>query len=109
LGVYPLTQVYQIDEDSARGDRTITVALGQKRALRFGNFCLLLAAGAALVALPFVGIALGYAALILMQEMLARTLPMETMALHRAAMRLVDIGTAGFLALLLFLALSPRF
>ena len=44
-----------------------------------------------------------------MQERLARKLPMETMALHRAAMRLVNAGTAGFLALLLFLALSPRF
>src|SRR5437763_2053523 len=28
LGLYPLTQVYQIDEDAARGDRTLAMELG---------------------------------------------------------------------------------
>ncbi|MBV9581779.1 MAG: UbiA prenyltransferase family protein, partial [Chloroflexi bacterium] len=30
LGVYPLTQVFQIDEDRARGDRTVAVAWGTR-------------------------------------------------------------------------------
>lgn len=30
---YPLTQIYQIEEDLARGDRTLTIALGVDRAL----------------------------------------------------------------------------
>ena len=109
LGLYPLTQVYQVEEDSARGDRTLAVVLGQKNALRFGNLCLLLAAAAALVAVPLAPIAGGYAALILMQERLLRKLPMDPLPLHRSAMRLVNLATAGFLGLLLFLAMSPKF
>lgn len=31
--LYPLTQIYQIEEDLARGDRTLTIALGVDRAL----------------------------------------------------------------------------
>ncbi|MBD3334158.1 MAG: hypothetical protein GF355_01425 [Candidatus Eisenbacteria bacterium] len=34
-GVYPLTQVYQVDEDRNRGDRTIAVRYGWKAALGF--------------------------------------------------------------------------
>jgi 4-hydroxybenzoate polyprenyltransferase len=30
---YPLTQIYQIEEDRARGDRTLTIRLGVKRSL----------------------------------------------------------------------------
>ncbi len=44
LGLYPLTQVYQIEEDRNRGDRTLAVALGPAGALRFG-FAVLVAAG----------------------------------------------------------------
>ncbi|MBI9045665.1 MAG: UbiA prenyltransferase family protein [Anaerolineaceae bacterium] len=32
-GAYPLTQIYQIKEDKARGDNTFAVALGKRRAL----------------------------------------------------------------------------
>jgi 4-hydroxybenzoate polyprenyltransferase len=31
LGLYPLTQLYQVEEDRARGDRTIAVAWGARR------------------------------------------------------------------------------
>jgi 4-hydroxybenzoate polyprenyltransferase len=48
LGLYPLTQVYQIEEDAARGDRTLAVVLGPTRALLFGWACLFLAAVAAI-------------------------------------------------------------
>lgn len=44
LGLYPLTQVYQIEEDTQRGDHTIAVVLGAGRALWFG-WCSLLLAG----------------------------------------------------------------
>jgi 4-hydroxybenzoate polyprenyltransferase len=33
LGFYPLTQIYQFDEDTRRGDHTLAIALGKKRAL----------------------------------------------------------------------------
>lgn len=34
-GFYPLTQVYQYDEDVARGDRTLAIALGKRGTLRW--------------------------------------------------------------------------
>lgn len=34
-GLYPLTQVYQVQEDRARGDRTLPVVLGARGSLRF--------------------------------------------------------------------------
>ncbi len=43
LGLYPLTQIYQIEEDTLRGDRTLAVQLGPERALIFGFGCLTLA------------------------------------------------------------------
>jgi 1,4-dihydroxy-2-naphthoate octaprenyltransferase len=35
LGMYPLTQIYQIDEDRARGDLTLPVRFGWRRAMLF--------------------------------------------------------------------------
>ncbi|HEY0867178.1 MAG TPA: UbiA family prenyltransferase [Fimbriimonas sp.] len=40
LGLYPLTQIYQIEEDARRGDRTLAVMLGKQGAIRFGALCL---------------------------------------------------------------------
>ena len=34
LGLYPLTQIYQIEEDLRRGDFTLAIALGKERALQ---------------------------------------------------------------------------
>ncbi len=39
--LYPLTQVYQYDDDRARGDRTFTVVLGPALAVRFATAALL--------------------------------------------------------------------
>lgn len=36
-GFYPLTQLYQMDEDRSRGDSTLALALGKKNALRFAT------------------------------------------------------------------------
>jgi 4-hydroxybenzoate polyprenyltransferase len=37
LGMYPLTQIYQMEEDARRGDRTLCRALGVDRALRLSQ------------------------------------------------------------------------
>lgn len=39
LALYPLTQLYQIDEDAARGDRTLAVAWGPSGCFRFSLIC----------------------------------------------------------------------
>jgi 4-hydroxybenzoate polyprenyltransferase len=44
--LYPLTQLYQADEDRRRGDRTLATALGRPRALELALVLGLLAAGA---------------------------------------------------------------
>ena len=111
LGLYPATQVFQLEEDWERGDRTLALVLGPASALRLGAACLALggAITAWLVARRFGPldaflIALGYAALIVSLERLARRppLPQET-GLYRPAMRITRWATAGFL---LFLALQ---
>jgi 1,4-dihydroxy-2-naphthoate octaprenyltransferase len=39
LALYPLTQLYQIEEDSARGDRTVAVVWGPRRCFAFALAC----------------------------------------------------------------------
>ncbi len=53
LGLYPVTQLYQLDEDRARGDRTLPLALGWRRALVVS--ALLLAAGVGILLLSLAG------------------------------------------------------
>ena len=43
LGMYPLTQLFQTEEDLARGDRTLCVALGPNRALTISQAAYLVA------------------------------------------------------------------
>ncbi|MGN6698061.1 MAG: UbiA family prenyltransferase [Thermomicrobiales bacterium] len=52
LSFYPLTQIYQIDEDRARGDRTLAVAWGPVACFAVAIVCQL-AGGLALVALLY--------------------------------------------------------
>jgi 1,4-dihydroxy-2-naphthoate octaprenyltransferase len=106
IGLYPLTQVFQVEEDLGRGDRTLAVVLGPERALRLGSAWLLAAGGIAwwVTARRFglaeaAAIACGYLLLIGWQERISRTL--ERPNLYRRAMRLLNAGTTGFL---LFLA-----
>jgi len=42
LALYPLTQLYQIDEDAARGDRTVAVVWGPQRCFAFALTCTIL-------------------------------------------------------------------
>lgn len=111
LGLYPATQIFQREEDRERGDRTLAVVLGPAAALRLGAACLALGGAIAvwLVERRFgppdaVLIGLGYAALALGLERLARRRPNagET-ELYRPAMRITRWATGGFL---LFLALQ---
>jgi 1,4-dihydroxy-2-naphthoate octaprenyltransferase len=53
MGLYPVTQVYQVEEDRARGDRSLAVVFGWRRALWIAG-CLL-GAGVALVAFALAG------------------------------------------------------
>jgi 1,4-dihydroxy-2-naphthoate octaprenyltransferase len=51
LALYPLTQLYQIQEDAARGDRTVAVAWGPAGCFRFSLVFTLIGGAAMLVAL----------------------------------------------------------
>jgi len=42
VGLYPLTQLYQIEEDRARGDRTFAVAFGARNSFTFALTCVAL-------------------------------------------------------------------
>lgn len=41
LGSYPLTQVYQIEQDIRQGDRTLAVVLGVEKTFQFSCICLM--------------------------------------------------------------------
>jgi 1,4-dihydroxy-2-naphthoate octaprenyltransferase len=110
VGLYPATQVFQIGEDRARGDKTLAVTLGPARALRLG--ALLLLGGGALAAWAAsrwpggwhaAAASLGYLALVALQLRLAATV--NRPHLFRRAMRVVNTGTAGFLLFLFAVAL----
>lgn len=49
VGYYPLTEIYQIDEDQQRGDTTLAVWLGPANSFRFAMVFLLLGGVAALI------------------------------------------------------------
>ena len=44
-GLYPLTQLYQFDEDARRGDRTFALILGKRRAMGVSLGCVTVAFG----------------------------------------------------------------
>ena len=107
LGLYPLTQVYQIVEDRKRGDRTLAVVLGPTHALMFGGGCLLIAALAAVTVmartssrLDAVLMACGYVVLLWQMARFTRAYsrqPLSIAGAFRAAMRLNFLAAAGFL------------
>jgi 1,4-dihydroxy-2-naphthoate octaprenyltransferase len=51
LALYPLTQLYQIDEDAERGDRTLAVVWGPARCFLFSMTCTVLGGAAMLILL----------------------------------------------------------
>lgn len=108
LGLYPPTQVFQVDEDAARGDRTLAVTLGPVRALHLGSFCLLAAGALATWLVGIVSGALGtlliagaYAAIIGYNELFAhriRTAALDVQTSFRWAMRTSIVATGAFMA-----------
>ena len=107
LGLYPATQIFQLEEDAARGDRTLTLALGPRSALRFGAACLLLAGvGTAWLVGRRYGpfdaalVAGGHALLLVGQERLARAPTGDRVQSFRRAMRLNFAASGGFLVYL---------
>ena len=114
FGLYPLTQVFQVADDRARGDRTLAVALGPARALRMSAAAL----AAAVVAMSLLAAArLGSVAamvtlggggvLVAAVRRFARDLaagPMPGELMYRRATRLNLAGALGSLALVLLFA-----
>ncbi|HKA59767.1 MAG TPA: UbiA family prenyltransferase [Gemmatimonadales bacterium] len=61
-GLYPLTQLYQFDEDRSRGDRTLALILGMRLSLVVATLCTLLAFALFVSAAVLLGVgAKGYA------------------------------------------------
>jgi 1,4-dihydroxy-2-naphthoate octaprenyltransferase len=103
LALYPLTQLYQIDEDRARGDRTLAVAWGPSRCFVFSLVCTVLGGAAMLTILAHrfglldavlvtIGIVLQVAAVL----WLRKNLKVEhVVATYRAVMRLNTASAAA--------------
>jgi 4-hydroxybenzoate polyprenyltransferase len=112
LGLYPSTQVFQLEEDERRGDRTLARVLGAVRALRLGSFCLAVAGAAAawLMAeeygsLDALVIGAAYGALVLHNELFASRLAagnLDLRSIYRWAMRTSLVATLGFLCFIGF-------
>jgi 1,4-dihydroxy-2-naphthoate octaprenyltransferase len=109
LAVYPLTQLYQVDEDAQRGDRTMAVAWGARACFRFSVLCLV-AGGAAMVVvvwrrfgvldLTLVGAGLAFQCIAIVRWALGYD-ALATLANYRRVMRLNTLSAAGLSAYLL--------
>jgi 4-hydroxybenzoate polyprenyltransferase len=104
-GFYPLTEIYQMDEDASRGDQTLAIWLGARGAFRFA-LVLITAGGAA--ALWVVGQRYGAAEAMLLGIFLAivagliirwarRFVTGAVMYNYRMVMGLYGAVTAGFI------------
>jgi 4-hydroxybenzoate polyprenyltransferase len=107
VGLYPLTQIYQIEEDRARGDRTFAVVFGPDAAFKFALVCIALAGLciAPLVLRLFgwpdaVLLAVVYVALFAIVERWRRRFQSDVeknfIALHRLQL-LLSAGTLGYM------------
>ena len=107
LGLYPLTQVYQIGEDRLRGDRTIAVAWGPAASFRLALACQGFGGLAMLAVVSRYGwgdAALVGAAILVQMSVVARWAarfdPHRVLGNYRRVMRL-NAATSGGLALYL--------
>jgi 1,4-dihydroxy-2-naphthoate octaprenyltransferase len=114
-GLYPLTQVFQVDEDRARGDRTLAVVWGPRASFGLALTCLL-AGGASLAgvvlvrfgALDAVLIGLGLGLELLAIGAWARRFdPRAVMANYARAMRLNAGCAAALSAYLVYRLIAP--
>ena len=114
-GFYPLTQIYQVDEDLARGDRTFAAVSGPRRTFTFALTALSVAA---VLLIAVLGVRTGwgwaalvgvfYAALIGAIARWARTYDSAAVLTNfRRIMRMYTITSSGFLAFLLLQLFLP--
>ena len=114
-GFYPLTQIYQVDEDLARGDRTFAAVSGPRRTFVFALVALSVAA---VLLIGVLGVRTGwawaavvgifYAALIGAIAGWARTYDSAAVLTNfRRIMRMYTITSGGFLAFLLLQLFLP--
>jgi 4-hydroxybenzoate polyprenyltransferase len=110
VGFYPLTQIYQIDEDLRRGDRTFAAWAGPPGAFRFA---LVVLSAAAILLVIVIGrrlgvwnaliVASGYSGLLaVIGHWAANFDPANVLANYRRVMRIYLLTTLGFVAFLLF-------
>ena len=111
LGMYPLTQLFQVEEDSARGDRTICVSLGKRKALRLSQAAMFLGGIAAMAALARTNpisdsfaVGAGYVVLIGICEWLVRT--RLTGAQTFRVITAVSYGSSAMFGAMLFLRVA---
>lgn len=116
-GLYPLTQIYQVEEDRRRGDCTFAVRFGPQRVFRFAAVLLSLGAGVASAALlqfgaPFDALAVVLGALlslVLLRRWRATFDANDAYAGHDAMFRIAGITSLAFGLLLLTRLLAPLF
>jgi 1,4-dihydroxy-2-naphthoate octaprenyltransferase len=103
LALYPMTQLYQIDEDAARGDRTLAVVWGPRACCFFAATCALVG-GVIMVALLTVRFGLLDAALVAVGLIvqigavlwLTKTFAADdNLTRYRRVMRLARLSAAG--------------
>jgi 4-hydroxybenzoate polyprenyltransferase len=109
LALYPLTQLYQIDEDAARGDRTVAVVWGSRRCFAFARLCTLTGGATMLVVLAqrfgLVDVVLVSGGLVAQLAAISwlqrRFAPKQVLRAYHAVMRLNALSAGGLGAYLL--------
>jgi 1,4-dihydroxy-2-naphthoate octaprenyltransferase len=109
LALYPLTQLYQIDEDASRGDRTVAVVWGPDRCFAFALACTVLGGLPMLVLLAWrfgvtdtLLVGLGLLLQVLVLAVWARRYnPREKLRTYHGVMRLNTVSASALTAYLL--------
>jgi 1,4-dihydroxy-2-naphthoate octaprenyltransferase len=103
--LYPLTQVYQLDADRARDDRTLAAALGARGTLAWGALCFA-AAALALVGLEAGRLALFAGACAVLGAVGAALWPADRVPTHRQVMAAAYATSTVFLGATLWGAIG---
>jgi 1,4-dihydroxy-2-naphthoate octaprenyltransferase len=94
--LYPFTQIYQLEADAARRDRTLAAALGVRRTLAWGGgWFLVVALCGWMLGLPVVA---AYAVLVAAVALTAAAVAGRSVPSHRAVMRVAYANSALLLA-----------
>lgn len=115
FGLYPLTQLFQVDEDRARGDRTIAVVWGLRRSFGFalgcqalGGLVMIALVGEHFGALDAVVMGMGVLGqLALLADWARRYESNATLANYRRTMRMNSLSASGAMAYFLFRLAYP--